>query len=95
VEVAIVVAVVARGEPWSWVLILENCSCSSVHIGMDKDTTTFLSVPEVARQLRVKAITVRRWIQDGILEAESIQEGKRHRYRILKHTVDMLKANPK
>jgi excisionase family DNA binding protein len=60
---------------------------------MEKDTTTFLTVPEVARQLRVKAITVRRWIQDGILEAEAIQEGKRHRYRILKHTVDAIKVS--
>lgn len=59
---------------------------------MGKDTTTtFLTVPEVARQLRVKATTIRRWIQDGILEAEAIQEGKRHRYRILKHTIDTLK----
>jgi len=58
---------------------------------MNKDTTTnFLTVPEVAHQLRVKAITVRRWIQDGLLEAEAIQEGKRHRYRILKRTVDAL-----
>ena len=74
------------------VLILENCSCSSVHMSMNKDTTpTFLTVPEVARQLRVKEITVRRWIQDGILEAEAIQEGKRQRYRILKHTIDALK----
>ena len=57
---------------------------------MDKETRTFLTLPEVARQLRVKAITVRRWIQDGLLEAEAIQEGKRHRYRILKRTVDAL-----
>jgi excisionase family DNA binding protein len=62
---------------------------------MDKDTTTFLTTPEVARQLRVKAITIRRWIQDGILEAEAIQEGKRRRYRILKHTVDTLKSSRK
>ena len=67
----------------------------SVHIGMNKDTTTFLTFPEVARQLRVKVITIRRWIQDGILEAEAIQEGMRHRYRILKHTVDALKASRK
>jgi excisionase family DNA binding protein len=60
---------------------------------MDKETTMFLTVPEVACQLRVKAITVRRWIQDGILEAEAIQEGKRHRYRILKRTVDALKVS--
>jgi excisionase family DNA binding protein len=62
---------------------------------MEKDTTTLLTVPEVARQLRVKAITVRRWIQDGILEAEATQEGRRHRYRILKHTVDALKSSRK
>jgi excisionase family DNA binding protein len=62
---------------------------------MNKDTTTFLTVPEVARQLRVKAITVRRWIQGGILDAEVIREGKRNRYRILKYTVDALKASRK
>ena len=63
---------------------------------MNKDTTTnFLTVPEVARQLRVKAITVRRWIQDGLLEAEAIQEGKRHRYRILEQTVDALNVSRK
>ncbi|HEY6410062.1 MAG TPA: helix-turn-helix domain-containing protein [Ktedonobacteraceae bacterium] len=60
---------------------------------MDKESTTFLTVPEVASQLRVKAITVRRWIQDGILEAETIQEGRRHRYRILKQTIDALKVH--
>jgi excisionase family DNA binding protein len=62
---------------------------------MDKETRTFLTVPEVARQLLVKAITVRRWIQDGILEAEAIQEGRRHRYRILKQTVDALNVSRK
>jgi excisionase family DNA binding protein len=62
--------VILRADFW------KNCSCSLVHIDMDKDTTTFLTVPEVAGQLRVKAITVRRWIQDGILEAEAIQEGR-------------------
>jgi len=62
---------------------------------MDKDTRTFLTIPEVARQLRVKAITVRRWIQDGLLEAEAIQEGRRHCYRILKQTIDAVNVNRK
>lgn len=71
-------------------MYLENCSCSSVHLGMGKETKTFLTIPQVARQLQVKAMTVRRWIQDGLLEAEVIQEGKRHRYRIFKQTGDAL-----
>lgn len=47
-----------------------------------------LSVPEVARCLRVKATTVRRWLHGGLLGAEAIREGKRNRYCIKKSLVE-------
>ena len=44
----------------------------------------FLSPNEIAKQLRVSALTVRRWIREGLLEAENTIEGKRHRYAVKK-----------
>lgn len=64
---------------------------SSVVSGMD---TTYLTPEQVARLLRVKPITVRRWIQRGELKADIIQEGKRHRYRIQQSNVDALQDLP-
>lgn len=43
---------------------------------------------EVATRLRVTAYTVRRWIATGVLEAETIKEGKRNRHRIKKLLID-------
>lgn len=40
----------------------------------------FLTVLEIARLLRINGYTVRRWIKDGVLDAEIIHEGKRMRY---------------
>jgi excisionase family DNA binding protein len=54
---------------------------------MDTDD---LTPREVARRLRVDDYTVRRWIATGILEAETMQEGKRHRHRIKKSVVDAI-----
>ena len=50
----------------------------------------FFTVPEVAKRLRVKATTIRVWIKSGVLEAEKLTQGKRHRYRIQKVVVEAI-----
>jgi len=50
----------------------------------------FFTVPEVAKRLRVKATTIRVWIKSGVLEAEKLTQGKRHRYRIHKVVVEAI-----
>jgi len=58
---------------------------------MESEETTYLTVPQVTRILRLKnAYTVRRWIKAGILEAEKVIQGKRHRYRIKPTIVDAM-----
>jgi len=52
----------------------------------------FLTPQEVATRLRVIAYTVRCWIATGILEAETIKEGKRNRHRIRKSLIDALET---
>ncbi len=52
----------------------------------------YLTPKEVAKQLRVKATTVRRWIATGALEAETIREGRRNRHRIKKAIIETLEA---
>jgi len=42
----------------------------------------FLTPQEVAARWRVSAYIVRRWIETGALEAETMKEGKRNRHRI-------------
>ena len=43
--------------------------------------------------MRLKnAYTVRRWIKAGVLEAERVIEGKRHRYRIKRTVVDIMQG---
>ncbi len=50
-----------------------------------------LTVPEVARILRVDDTTVRRWIKQGALEAVALPHGrKRQAYRVKKDTLDKL-----
>ena len=58
---------------------------------MEQEETTYLTVPQVVRMLRLKnAYTIRRWIKAGILEAEKVIQGKRHRYRIKRTVVDAM-----
>ncbi len=53
-----------------------------------------LTVREVARQLRVNDVTVKRWIKNGVLEAILLPRiGKRQSYRIRKSTLDALLAD--
>ena len=60
---------------------------------MEREETDYLTVPQVTRMLRLKnAYTVRRWIKAGILEAETIIEGKRHRYRIKRAAVNAMQG---
>jgi len=53
-----------------------------------------LTVHEVARRLRVDDTTVRRWINNGILEAITLpHSGKRRGYRVKQSTLnELLKA---
>jgi excisionase family DNA binding protein len=46
---------------------------------------------EVAERLRVDYTTVMRWIRAGLLEVETIREGKRNRHRIKKAAIDALR----
>ena len=49
------------------------------------------TVREVAKQLRVDATTVRRWIKQGVLEAITLpHRGKRREYRVRKSTLEKL-----
>jgi len=50
-----------------------------------------LTVSEVAQLLRVDSTTVRRWIQNGVLEAIVLpHRNKRQAYRIKRETLDSL-----
>jgi excisionase family DNA binding protein len=54
-----------------------------------------LTIHEVARQLRVDDTTVRRWINNGVLEAVTLPHlGKRRGYRVRKATLDTLLSSP-
>jgi excisionase family DNA binding protein len=52
----------------------------------------YLTPRQVANWLRVDYLTVMRWIRTGILEAETIQEGRRNRHRIKKATIEKLET---
>ncbi|GHO88199.1 helix-turn-helix domain-containing protein [Dictyobacter formicarum] len=55
----------------------------------------YLTVPEVAKVLRVDDTTVRRWIEKGILEAIRLPAaGPRTTYRIPKKTLEQLLGEP-
>ncbi len=55
------------------------------------DGNELLTVPEVARLLRVDATSVRRWVKDGILEAVTLPHtGKRAIYRIPRSAIEAL-----
>ncbi|HLI68249.1 MAG TPA: helix-turn-helix domain-containing protein [Ktedonobacteraceae bacterium] len=50
-----------------------------------------LTIHEVARRLRVDDTTVRRWINNGVLDAVTLPHlGKRRGYRVKKTTLDNL-----
>jgi len=50
-----------------------------------------LTIHEVARRLRVDDTTVRRWINNGVLEAVTLPHlGKRRGYRVKQTTLDTL-----
>jgi excisionase family DNA binding protein len=56
-----------------------------------QEPDALLTVSEVARHLRVETTTVRRWIANGILDADVLpHQGKRKCYRIQQHTLDEL-----
>lgn len=52
----------------------------------------YLTPREIAKRLRVDYSTVMRWIRTGLLEAETIREGRRNRHRIKKATIEMIEA---
>lgn len=50
-----------------------------------------LTIPEVAKQLRVHETTVRRWINQGTFEAVALPHaGKRTAYRVKQEVLDFL-----
>ena len=51
---------------------------------------------QVAQRLRVDYTTVMRWIRTGLLDVETIQEGRRYRHRIKQSVVDAIeRRDPK
>lgn len=65
-----------------------------VHASNDPDA--LLTIPEVARILRVDNTTVRRWVKAGVLEAVELPNmGKWHGYRIRRRTIDKMIAGQK
>jgi excisionase family DNA binding protein len=56
----------------------------------------FLTVPEVAEQLQRAPGTIRRWIHQGLIEAQKLpSSGKLHHYRIKKTVVVTIKQREK
>jgi excisionase family DNA binding protein len=57
----------------------------------EQEPDALLTVPEVARRLRVETTTVRRWIATGILDAVILpHRGKRKCYRIQQRILEQL-----
>ncbi len=52
--------------------------------------TEYYTPREIAERLRVDRSTVIRWIKNGALESEIIQQGRRNRHRIPKATIDRI-----
>ncbi len=61
----------------------------NVYSNMEKEYYTPVAL---ARLLRVDYTSVMRWIRAGLLEVETIQEGRRNRHRIKKAAVDALET---
>jgi predicted site-specific integrase-resolvase len=45
---------------------------------------------QVAQRLRVDYTTVIRWIKTGLLDVETIQEGRRNRHRIKQSVIEAI-----
>jgi excisionase family DNA binding protein len=52
----------------------------------------YLTTRQVAKRLRVDYTTVLRWIRIGLLDVETIREGKRSRHRIKKDTIETIET---
>jgi hypothetical protein len=50
----------------------------------------YLTPRQVVQRLRVDYTTVMRWIQNSLLDVETIREGKRNRHRIKLATIETL-----
>lgn len=60
-------------------------------MAIEIQTKDLLTVHEVAEQLRVDDTTVRRWINNGVLDAVTLPHlGKRRGFRVKKSTMDAL-----
>ena len=64
-----------------------DCTIWNVYSYMEQE---YFTPHELAKRLSVDDTTVRRWIKIGALEAETIQQGNRHRHRIKKSVIDAL-----
>jgi excisionase family DNA binding protein len=52
----------------------------------------YLTPLEIAKLLRVDYTTVMRWIRSGLLESETIHQGRRNRHRIKKAAIAALET---
>jgi excisionase family DNA binding protein len=62
----------------------------SLEEALDWEMGDLLTTSEVAQILRVDISTIRRWINEGALDAVILPGKARHRYRIRKSTIDTL-----
>ena len=64
-----------------------------VYPGMEQE---YFTPRQVARLLRVDYTTVIRWIKTGLLDVETIQEGRRNRHRIKQSVIEAIeRRDPK
>ncbi len=53
----------------------------------------YLTPQQVAHRLRVDYTTVIRWIRTGLLDVETIRQGKRNRHRIRKDPIETVETS--
>ena len=62
-----------------------------INTSVPSEDERLLTVPEVARRLRVNAGTVRKWVHDGLLEAIILpHRGKRVSYRVRASLIEQI-----
>jgi excisionase family DNA binding protein len=69
---------------------------SKNNVPASNDPNALLTIPEVARMLRVDETTVRRWVRAGALEAVKLpSHGKWQALRVKRATIDALLSGKK
>jgi excisionase family DNA binding protein len=83
---------VRKRPPKPWVSFTsEKPKRTNALIYVEQD---YLTPKEAARQLRVSYKTLQRWIESGMLEVETVRQGKRSRYFIKKAVLEQHLKQP-